>query len=141
MPVTRQYRAISFMVLQGGRNASTWAAGWNSGATKVIRVPEVLADEIMNYARALDNGESLLQGNEREIILNAIARFIELRAAQRHANQFTQGKEFSTQARTWDELKKFTKMVNETPQKLGLSASREEEKPNEEQPRTASESR
>lgn len=133
MPVTRQCR-VFFMGLQGGKNATTWAAGWNSGQTKVIRVPEVLADEIMNYARALDSGKSLLQGNEQEIILNAIAQYIQLRAAQRHANQFTQGKEFSTEARTWDELKKFTKLVKESPQSLGITPLLKKENPHEEKP-------
>lgn len=122
------------MNLKGGRNQTTWAAGWNSGATKVIRVPEVLAGEILNYARRLDGGESLLQGNEQEIILNAIAAYIEIRSSARHSNQFTQGKEFTTEARTWDELKKFTKLVKENPQILGLQSLSKEEKPDNQAP-------
>ena len=30
---------------------------WKSGKTKAIRVPEVLADEILNYAKKLDSGK------------------------------------------------------------------------------------
>lgn len=34
---------------------------WNSGETKTIRVPVVLADQVLDYARKLDNGETVSQ--------------------------------------------------------------------------------
>ena len=39
---------------------------WNSGKTRTIRVPEALADQVLEYARKLDSGESLSQVNEAE---------------------------------------------------------------------------
>ena len=32
---------------------------WNSGATKTIRVPVALAEAVLEYARALDNGDTI----------------------------------------------------------------------------------
>jgi len=106
---------------KGGRTATTWEQSWRHGKTKVLRVPEELADQVLVYARDLDRGESLLQGNnEADVILNAIAKYIELRKTSRHNNQHTQGRELDTKVRAWDELRKFAKLVEEQPQVLGL---------------------
>ena len=37
---------------------------WKSGQTRTIRVPAALADQVMEYARKLDSGESLSQVNQ-----------------------------------------------------------------------------
>lgn len=50
----------------------------------------------------------------------AIALYIEMRKVSRHNNQHNQGKELDTSTRTWDELRKFQKLVEEQPQLLGL---------------------
>lgn len=48
---------------KGGRRSTTWSPAWNLGKTKVIRIPEAIADELMEIARHLDNGNKcLLQG-------------------------------------------------------------------------------
>ncbi|UKO96409.1 hypothetical protein [Nostoc sp. UHCC 0870] len=67
--------------------------------------------EVMAYARALDSGKALLHGNAAEVILNAIANYIELRKASRHNNQHNQTKELDITARTWDEMRKFAKLI------------------------------
>lgn len=108
------------------RNSTTWEAGsiWRTGKTKVIRVPEAIADEVMAYARALDRGNAVLHGNsadEQGIILNAIAEYIVLRGSGRHANQH--GKTVDVSARTWDELRKFAATVEQQPEKLGIKMS------------------
>lgn len=41
----------------GQRKGSGSKPGWKHGKTKVIRVPEVLADQIIEYARKLDEGK------------------------------------------------------------------------------------
>jgi|SRR6476646_2469918 len=41
-----------------------YQAKWNSGATRTIRVPVVLADQVLEYAHNLDSGESLTQVNQ-----------------------------------------------------------------------------
>jgi hypothetical protein len=41
-----------------GRTKTTLASSWNNQPTKIIRVPAVLADEIMGYARDLDSGNN-----------------------------------------------------------------------------------
>ncbi|QSJ17678.1 hypothetical protein JYQ62_02025 [Nostoc sp. UHCC 0702] len=112
---------------KGGTTSTTWTSGssWQSGDTKVIRVPVAIADEVMRCARLIDAGNVVLHGNtanEWEIILGAIAAYIELRRGSRHANQHTKDKEFDISARTWDELRIFRAMVQAAPEKLGTSA-------------------
>jgi hypothetical protein len=92
---------VFFMTSRGGRRSTTWEQVWQHGKTKVIRVPEELADQVLQYARRLDQRDCLLQGNEEEIILSAIAAYIEFRKAHRHANQHNQGRELDTNIRTW----------------------------------------
>ena len=41
-----------------------YQAKWNSGQTRTIRVPVVLADQVLEYAHKLDSGESLTQVNQ-----------------------------------------------------------------------------
>ncbi|BAZ50500.1 hypothetical protein NIES4103_31160 [Nostoc sp. NIES-4103] len=110
---------------KGGATSTTWPSGssWSSGDTKVIRVPVAIADEVLAWARLRDSGKAVLHGNTddgQEIIVKAIAAYIELRRCSRHANQHTRDKEFDISARTWDELRRFKAMVQREPQKLGL---------------------
>ena len=52
---------------KGGRRSTTWATAWKSGKTTVIRVPEVLAKELLRIARVLDEGGVLpVTGNSAE---------------------------------------------------------------------------
>ncbi len=52
---------------KGGRRSTTWATAWKSGKTTVIRVPEVLAKELLRIARVLDEGGVLpVTGNSEE---------------------------------------------------------------------------
>lgn len=44
-----------------------YQAKWNSGQTRTIRVPVVLADQVLEYAHKLDNSESLTQVNQGNI--------------------------------------------------------------------------
>jgi hypothetical protein len=107
------------MVGKGGRRSTTWTGGsWQHGDTKTIRVPIALEAKIMAYARKLDGANAVSHGNEADIILNAIANYTKLRKTSRHNNQHS--KELDTTARTWDELRKFAKLVEEQPELLGL---------------------
>ena len=48
------------MTRGGAREGAGSQSVWKSGKTKVIRVPETLADRVLEYARALDeNNDSL----------------------------------------------------------------------------------
>lgn len=109
-----------FMAGIGGRTSTTWAAGgsWNSGKTKTVRIPEALENQIMAYARAIDSDNGLLHGNEAEVILNAIAKYIEYKRQNYHPNQ--NSKQLDPTTRSWDELRKFADMVKTRPEKLGL---------------------
>lgn len=50
---------------RGGRKTTTWQPGWKLGKTSVIRIPEVIKDDLFEIARHLDDGGTcLLQGNE-----------------------------------------------------------------------------
>ena len=106
--------------MKGGRTKTTWEGGWNSGKTKTIRVPEALAESVLEYARKLD-ADCLVTGNtadEQEIIVKAIAAYIELKRQSYHPNQHSQALDINT--RPWDEMRKFRAIVQDHTQKLGL---------------------
>lgn len=44
-----------------------YQAKWNSGTTRTIRVPVVLADQVLEYAHKLDSGEALTQVNQKSV--------------------------------------------------------------------------
>ena len=48
------------------RQGSRSKPGWKHGKTKVIRVPEALADQIIEYARKLDEGQ-IVEDNVKQI--------------------------------------------------------------------------
>ncbi len=111
---------------KGGRTSTTWESGstWRSGKTKLIRVPEAIADEVMCCARTIDSGKAVLHGNRADIVESAITDYIEMRRGNRHPNQYSKGKELDTRSRTWDELRRFRRIVQEEPGKLGLRDGR-----------------
>lgn len=45
---------------KGGRRSTTWTPGWKSGKTTVIRIPEVLVEELLRVARVLDDGGTVM---------------------------------------------------------------------------------
>lgn len=51
---------------KGGRRSTTWASAWKSGKTTVIRVPEVLSEELLQIARVLDEGGTLSVTDDSE---------------------------------------------------------------------------
>lgn len=124
MLVTRQRRV--FMSEHGGRRSTTWeiTSSWNHGKTKTVRIPIALEAQIMDYARCLDAGHSLLHGNpadEQEVILNAIAKYIIFKRRTYHANQHSKALDIST--RPWDEMRRFRGMVQNEPERLGIKMS------------------
>ncbi|PHJ57382.1 hypothetical protein VF14_24565 [Nostoc linckia z18] len=98
---------------KGGRTSTTWEGGstWRSGKTKLIRVPEAIADEVMRCAREIDAGKAVLHGNRADIVESAIADYIKMRQGNRHPNQHSKGKQLNTRSRTWDELRLFREWV------------------------------
>jgi LytS/YehU family sensor histidine kinase len=55
-----------FMANPKGNTATLkpYQTKWNSGTTRTIRVPVVLADQVLEYAHKLDSNESLTQVNQ-----------------------------------------------------------------------------
>lgn len=104
------------------RTTTTWTSGstWQNGATKTIRIPIALANQIMDYARELDNNNAVTRGIVAEDILEVIERYIEFRQQHYRPNQHSGKPEISS--RTWDELRKFQKLVRENPEALNLSS-------------------
>ncbi|MBE9208841.1 hypothetical protein IQ244_20300 [Nostoc sp. LEGE 06077] len=107
----------------GGKRSTTWeiSSSWNHGKTKTVRILIALEAQIMAYARRLDAEHGLLHGNsgdEKENILNAIAKYIGYKNQHYHANQYSKTLDIST--RPWDELRRFRGMVQNEPAKLGL---------------------
>lgn len=41
----------------GGRTSTSWDAKWHLGKTKLVRIPEVVADDILEIVRAIDSGK------------------------------------------------------------------------------------
>lgn len=115
------HRSIrAFCISKGGWTSGTRTSGstWRSGKTQTIRVPIALADEIMNYARALDSGIGLSQVNRADVILEAIECYIKFRGKNFRPNQHSNKPDLTS--RTWDELRKFQKLVKDNPQVLGM---------------------
>ena len=93
---------------KGGRKSTTWEAGWNAGKTKLIRVPIVLENDIVAYARAVDskltNDKSrnipMLKGDFlQEFTLGMIDRYIEFKRQNYHPNQNSRKLDTSTPRR------------------------------------------
>ncbi|MEH2224396.1 hypothetical protein [Nostoc sp.] len=105
---------------KGGRTSTTWGTGstWRSTEFKTIRVPISLADEIMDYAKALDAGIALSHGNSAQVILDAIDSYTKIRRKGYRPNQHSKKPDITS--RTWDEMRKFQKLVQENPQALGI---------------------
>jgi hypothetical protein len=105
---------------KGGRTATTWQGGWNSGNTTPIRVPIALKDDVLAYARAVDskliNGVPLPTGDFLEFTLGLIDRYIEYKRLNYHPNQNSQELDISTRA--WDEMRKFQRLLRESPELL-----------------------
>jgi hypothetical protein len=111
-----------------GRTRTTWESRstWNSGKTTLIRVPIVLKDDVLAYARAVDSFSvsdksrniPMLKGDFlQEFTLGLIDRYIELKRLNYHPNQ--NSRKLDTSTRAWDELRKFQKVLRESPQLLG----------------------
>jgi hypothetical protein len=56
---------------KGRKESTTWKPAWNLGKTKVIRIPELFANELMEIAHHLDNGgQYLLQDKNQDVTGN-----------------------------------------------------------------------
>jgi hypothetical protein len=100
-------------------HAERWGrkSAWNHPTpTRTIRVPEGLAEQILEYAHKLDNGEvsnSVAQAKDEEFwraVLALFDRYIEEESQRdRKGNQY--GKEFKTEGARWDRFNKFREWV------------------------------
>ncbi|MDF5706540.1 MAG: hypothetical protein PUP90_02370 [Nostoc sp. S4] len=88
-------------MLKPGTNSTSFPPAWNHGKTQTIRVPIVLAQQILEYAYAIDSGLVM----DQHMILQLIDSFVETRIAQFHPNQYS--RTGSTTSRRWDELRQF----------------------------------
>ncbi|MBD2775178.1 hypothetical protein [Iningainema tapete] len=113
------------------KNKTTWTninGSWQHGKTKVIRVPEALAERILEYARAIDASAPISDtaydipdrygdvSQQQEIILQALASYVKWKRKNYHPNQ--NSKQLNTDTRAWDEFRKFQTMVQENPELL-----------------------
>ena len=123
VPVTLDLRLN--MVGKGGRTATTWSGGWNSGKTTSFRVPIALKDDILAYARKVDfkliNDKTtnipLLSGDFlQEFTMQLIDRYIKYKRTIYHPNQNSRELDIST--RPWDELRRFQKLIQKSPELL-----------------------
>lgn len=84
-----------------GKNNTSWQPAWNNGKTRTIRVPVALAEQILEYAYAVDSGLVM----DQQMILRAIDSFVESRIAEFHPNQYS--RTGCITSRRWDELRRF----------------------------------
>jgi hypothetical protein len=119
---------MAFEAIMSGRTSTTWEKGtcWNSGETTTIRVPIVLKNDVLAYARAVDsklifdesrNTPMLKEGFLQEFTMRLIDRYIEFKRLNYHPNQ--NSRKLDTSTRAWDELRKFQRLVQESPELLG----------------------
>ncbi|MCC5606650.1 hypothetical protein LC612_07580 [Nostoc sp. CHAB 5834] len=110
---------------KGGRKSTTWQPGWNGGKTTLIRVPIILKNDVLAYARAVDSklktdksrNIPMLKGDFlQEFTLGLIESYIEFKRHNYHPNQ--NSRVLDTNTRAWDELRKFQKLLRESPEKL-----------------------
>ncbi|MFN6527372.1 hypothetical protein [Nostoc sp. ChiSLP03a] len=92
-------------MLKPGKNRTSWQPAWNHGKTQSIRVPIALAEQILEYAYAVDSGHVM----DQQLILRAIDSFVEERIAEFHPNQYS--RTGSTTSRRWDELRRFRSAI------------------------------
>lgn len=105
---------------KGGRRKTTWRSSWNSGETKLVRIPVALEPIVMDYAKSVDNNMVNIpqRAGDASFILEAIEAYIKYRRTIRHPNQHS--KDVDVNARTWDELRKFRQLLKDNPSALGL---------------------
>lgn len=93
-----------------------WQSGWNSGKTTSIRVPIALKDDVLSYAKAVDskliNDVPLATGD----FLELIDRYIAWRTKNYRSTQLFAKPDIT--ARTWDELRKLQKLLQQSPELL-----------------------
>lgn len=96
---------------------------WKLGQTKTIRVPIVIAEQLLEIAHRLDEGASPISDlthdtkpikTTQEVLLNAVNNFIELKRAEWGKNPAQKG-EFSTTSRAWDVFQQFKQLVEKNP--------------------------
>lgn len=56
--MTQNLRVPSYVASSESRNPDGRPSSWQSGPTRTIRVPIVLAEQVTEYARSLDRSES-----------------------------------------------------------------------------------
>jgi predicted alpha/beta-fold hydrolase len=95
------------MTLNPGTNDTTWQPTWNNGKTRTIRVPVSLAEDILDYARALD--QQNFTTIYRQVILQALNQYVEYKRQNYHPNQYS--REVNTNTRAWDEFRKFMALI------------------------------
>lgn len=105
--LTQAFQEID-MLKPPGKNHTTWQPAWNNGKTRTIRVPVALAEQILEYAYAIDSGLVM----DQQMILQVIDSFVESRIAQFHPNQYSRNG--STTSRRWDELRRFRTAMSTT---------------------------
>lgn len=99
---------------RGGKRVTSFQPTWNLGKTRLIRVPEVLADDLLARAKRLDAGESKLKTSSElywQAFLDEMDDFIEAESNSHGANQHK--KEFSIETRDWKKFKKFRQKIKE----------------------------
>lgn len=109
--------------MKPGTNSTTWQSVWKHGKTRTIRVPIVLADQVLDYAKTIDAYPYYITPavpsgffSHQQIVLAALQKYIELKRQNYHPNQHSRSLDVNTRA--WDELRKFRLLIHDRPELL-----------------------
>ena len=99
------------MAGKGGVRSTSFQPKWKLGETVAIRVPTVVKEYLLKIARCLDNGEDY----ERQVILTARKRYIEIQQNNPGANQHRRkGEPLNIdESRDWKHFVRFMKEIEE----------------------------
>lgn len=108
-------------MLRPGQNSTSFRPAWNHGKTQSIRVPIALAEQILDYAKTVDatlaeNTPETIPELLQEDFLQIIDRYIAWRTKNYRSTQLFAKPDIT--ARTWDELQKLRKLLQESPELL-----------------------
>lgn len=108
--------------MRGGRRSTSYTPTWRHGKTRTIRVPIVLADQILALAKDLDNDVTQIKSEDSSIldksalIIATVDQYINSKLTQSRGNQYKRKGEVVDieKSRDWKHLLRFKKLIEES---------------------------
>ena len=97
------------MAGKGGKRSTSFQPKWKLGETKAIRVPAVLAEQLVDIAKEADKKE--LVDIRQIVMLKAMNEFVESLEGKSGGNQHKKKGEVKTSGERWYFFNKFKEWV------------------------------